>query len=140
MGGRTIIIDPDDGNVIAGGLPAVVVHEVAHALALLNDEYPYPEGFVYPFEAITNRNCVRNQTTGFRLNGVLYGRTDLVPCSYSQVYRPSTDSLMQGGNMHIPSPKFNVISCGYILNELFPGQPSSNMKKCTTLDTVPVGQ
>jgi len=105
--------------------PEVTIHEAGHAFVGLLDEYYYG-GTTYSKEVIDlinvfmkllplggDKNCMKN------LNWEGYGELDLNDpgCTiYRNFYRPSENSLMKS----IFDPRFNVVSCGYILMRLQP--------------------
>jgi len=74
-----------------------------------------------------NKNCAKKPTWDYRnlKDNKVYGSVTKTGCSFLResgseprqhpifYYRPSDDSLMKGHTSSIP--KFNVISCGYII-------------------------
>jgi hypothetical protein len=102
-------------------LAVIAMHETAHALAGVMDEYVLDDSQVEEIPIINNAsatNCVINPldpTSGYWFNGTLYGDNDDKGCSTVLLNRPTANSIMRheigldGGN------KFNTVSCGYIL-------------------------
>ena len=111
----------------------IIMHEVGHAFAGLLDEYLYTDAgdiidsFFSDFSQYSTKNCVKNPTWDYRnlKDNKVYGSVTKTGCSFLWksesgprqhpilYYRPSDDSLMKGHASSIP--KFNVISCGYII-------------------------
>ncbi|MFA6404495.1 MAG: hypothetical protein WCW03_00585 [Candidatus Paceibacterota bacterium] len=111
----------------------IVMHEVGHAFAGLLDEYLYANAgdivdhFFSDLSQYSTKNCAKKPTWDYRNenDNKVYGSVVKTGCSFLResgseprqhpifYYRPSDDSLMKGHTSSIP--KFNVISCGYIV-------------------------
>ncbi|MDB5259708.1 MAG: hypothetical protein JWO73_916 [Candidatus Taylorbacteria bacterium] len=149
-------------------LAQATLHEVGHAFGRLRDEYirstePEPSSLSV-FDSV---NCSTKPSSDFRssINNQIYGSLTSVGCSYLKAYtghagdtsntfyKPSKASLMD--TIHatknpdgtyitysrISSPRFNVISCGYLISAIL-GEPTdkahaqTHWQECATeLDT-----
>lgn len=119
-----------------------VVHEVSHALGRLNDEYVLgTSGNV----SVTVEGLTRYQTTcsikpawDYRgSDNIIYGSVLARGCGFlrttevrnSQDYfRPSNSSIMNISNTD--DHRFNVISCGYLIEAIKGGEASSHWPRC----------
>jgi hypothetical protein len=125
------------------------LHEMGHGFAGLTDEYLY-KGFETKTEENQNvsmakfigPNCLPPTLNSqdikqiFSYGGKSYA-SPKIGCSTYQLYRPSEQSLMNGGANRT---KFNVVSCGYIIAAIKGGNPKSYWSECAGLDTVPITQ
>lgn len=143
----------DDYHVIA----AAAIHETGHAFAGLLDEYLYSQtGTLDNIASIgtdSTENCSSNPSRDFRGNdGHMYGGYLNVGCSYlltsippgakhpNFYYRASDDNIMTSGTGVSTVPKFDVISCGYIIaaidrQALTQTNAATHWPQCLTLDT-----
>ncbi len=88
----------------------VFIHELAHALGQLDDEYVYSS--YIPKNAIptSKKNCSRDPLNDFQDKGFVYGSTKYLGCSISDFYRSTDLSIMRT----IIIDKFNLISCAHL--------------------------
>ena len=111
--------------------PAVYLHEYGHAFCGLTDEY-IRYFSVDSKKASPTANCVRNANTSFSANGIQYGAVAEAGCTFPDLYRPSSTSLMR----EPPIEKLNVISCGYCLAQIKGGEAQDHWQTCVNLDTI----
>ncbi len=145
----------------------VIIHEVGHAFAGLLDEYVSQTqnnkdnlltGVNNP-RILTTENCSTYPARDFRnpADGRLYGAYLDKGCEYlvAQLqsgqkhplpyYRPAVRSIMSSGDLTTNTdtiwvPKFNIISCGYIIaaiknQSLSQANAGSHWAECAGLDT-----
>lgn len=124
------------------------VHEIGHAFCGLNDEYECKISISDSFRSLFYNlvvfpgnlmNC-QNSPDGFKRWFGDYDRK-LEPCTYSSLYRPSDNSLMnnegvQGGQ------KFNDVSCAYCLSMIKASERAkdnnikTNWQECMKMDVI----
>jgi|GEM_PF-4989784 len=135
-------------------LPSVAIHETAHAVAGINDEYVQDQRNKWEFDST---NCSINPINDYTnvATGLIYGSTNNFPgCLWmtninnNPIFRPSLTSIMEQtletniSNLetYIPSNRFNVISCGYIVSAII-GEPvdkahaQTHWAECWNLNT-----
>lgn len=118
--------------------PETIIHEMAHILGDLNDEYSKAEWSILGF-LVERRNCALRPSGAFRYQNIYYGSpassatkgcyvdTLVYPLpvyphvATMPVYRPSVQSIMRD---EAGLAKFNVISCGYVLTGIFGQSPN----------------
>lgn len=131
----------------SGKFSRILIHEIAHAIGHLNDEYnKSPSSLVTAF--LTKRNCVVNPSFAFKgSDGIMYGDPaspatagceSAASSSVVSTYRPSPTSIMYDQNNY---NKFNVISCGYIIAGIMHEPTEKEYAEkywplCMTLDTI----
>jgi len=151
MKGKALFVNKEVERILKaekyhGSLPIVVLHEFGHAFAGLNDEYEYggPDKEIpMPF-----RNCSTVPQSAWTYNNVRYGDTVHKGCSYSSVYRIGTGANKTAVPIYRPSDKsmmkaaqsgefrFNVVSCGYIIEAIKGGKAQDYWQECMGYDTV----
>lgn len=141
-------------------LPRVAMHELAHALGGLNDEYVYvsPDDELGYSDLLSITTCSTQPQIDYRgSDGLIYGLTDKKGCDQfwgkdekTPYYRASHTSIMNGNyrdlsiNVFPAIYKFNIISCGY-LTAVFKGMAPERQNaatfwpECEQLDTVKDG-
>ena len=120
-----------------------LLHEMGHAFCGLADEYLYSDFGRLPSPFT---NCVPEPTEAYKYGGILYGKTNIVGCTYDHYYigspkeghvinyyRPIETSIMRESQHE---ERFNVISCGYCLASIKGGNPKSYFKECNNLNTI----
>jgi len=125
---RTIFIYP------GRALPLLFVHEAGHAMAGLQDEYLYREIIRTIPDNNNERNCVDNPA---KFTG--YGDSVWTGCeNYPGLYKPTVTSIMNTASNGLK--KFNVISCGYLINSIKNNPSYTKMQQywqdCMSLDTI----
>jgi hypothetical protein len=130
-----------------------LIHELGHGYAGLLDEYSSPDmansqELASKLQLGVIPNCSTNPSRDYRNqeNNLIYGSVSTEGCKYfsspdithpTAYYRPSVNSIMNNLNI---SPKFNVISCGFITSVILENDyRRSNAQKywplCANLDT-----
>ncbi len=132
--------------------PQAILHEISHAFADLSDEYIRTElGLGSLIEAVSYHNCTSRPSSEFRnsTDNKIYGSVSTEGCMYlrsrdvthpTKYYRPSSTSFMNTNDMVYFSPRFNVISCGYVVAAIHGEEPvKKNAEKywpeCKNIDT-----
>ena len=132
----------------------VAIHELAHSIGYINDEYEKGEESIAANLNDMYTNCSPDPSSSFSDGIYLYGSMIQVGCTnkYTKdlrpLYRPTDNSLMRhsgvspaGENYDI---KFNVVTCGYLVSALL-GQPpfydnaKTHFAECEKMDTVKDG-
>ena len=125
-------------------LRGTFIHELAHLVGNLNDEYADASStYSLPMK---NTNCTtkgnKDEAYKRKKDGLLYGSTDVAGCFYKEddtYFRPSNNSIMNSCSGYVmeiegfppnycfenkevekmfEDSKFNVISCGYIIADI----------------------
>jgi len=130
----------------------IVTHELAHAIANVNDEYISQRSAISPYNPPFYSNCSVDPFESYAYSDYLYGSMDIAQCGnkksndYRTLYRPSSNSLMRHdhtGNVK-DDFRFNIVSCGYIVSSLvgeapIPDNAKKHFAECATMDTIKDG-
>jgi len=126
-------------------------YKADHSFGVLADEYLFikdPQSA--PFEqarqnlieisAQLAKDAIHNCAINPNIEYSSYGGTKYNGCTIYSRFRPSNDSLMQGGLAN--DPRFNVVSCGYIIKAIKKiGYAWSYFPECGAMPgIIPVGQ
>lgn len=118
-------------------LPILVIHEISHSFARLNDEYVYPtfpNDSTFRFLKGIFKNCSDKPKEDYKKQNVLYGEITNNGCTTIDSYRPSDSSIMN--LLDNSASAFNVVSCGYIIATIKGGKASDYWEECMNLDTL----
>lgn len=112
---------------------SLVLHEMSHAFAGLNDEYVYINRGSALTKGYYLRNCTDDPYKNYNIGKKLFGDLSHYGCVNQYLYRPSSFSIMNSLGEH---PFFNVISCGYVISAIKGGKASDYWEECMNLDTI----
>lgn len=154
-----VLIDKDLKTGTLLNIGQLFLHEAGHSFAVLADEYllirdpqfapsdQARQGLINlstQFAKDAIHNCAINPNIEYSLLGSIYGGTKYNGCTIYNRFRPSNDSLMQGG--YAKDYRFNVVSCGYIIKAIKKvGHAWSYFPECAAMaakdgSIIPVGQ
>ena len=121
--------------------PKMIIHELGHEIGDLMDEYQksISVGSLGLFFYTYNKNCFHNSNFLGRPTipkwAPDYGSWDFRGCEiFTDYYRPSEASLMNNGGLM--RSRFNVVSCGYILQKIKGGSIESAWQECNGMNTI----
>jgi len=143
-------------NTTVRSFSNTILHEMGHALAILNDEYTQSGDWLSSITSGYDReNCAINPSSAFTssVDGLMYGAPasnstlgcGVATSSLIGIYRSTPLSIMSDNlGSNSASTKFNVISCGYLvagilLDPIDKTHAEKYWPACMKMDTVKDG-